>query len=265
MPNPDFLENYPLYRKFQTKLPLWLSDLPKPAIHMPCWVCKSEQTFNMVNNYQENFGNDQLIEATGKVVRALYRCSACNGFFRFFFILTDPEGSYIIKVGQHPSWEISMDRNLEKMLGAHSEYYKKGLICESQGYGIGTFSYYRRIVEEIIDQLLIDITDLITEEEHKNYIRALEEVKKTIVAQDKIKLVKDLLPSTLRPGGINPLSVLHDILSKGLHSQNDEECMELAMTIREPLVFLVNEVIARKSSAKNFTVGMRKLLEKKTD
>jgi hypothetical protein len=39
--------------------------------------------------------------------------------------------------------------------------------------------------------------------------------------------------------------------------------MELAMNLREPLIFLVNEVIARKSSAKVFTESMKKFLDKK--
>ena len=32
-----------------------------------------------------------------------------------------------------------------------SETLKKGLINESQGYGIGAFAYYRRIVEVVND------------------------------------------------------------------------------------------------------------------
>jgi len=262
MPNQEFIETYPLYRKFKIELPIWLSQVPRPPINMRCSICLSNQTFNMINNYDENLSG--AVETAGKVVRALYRCSACNGFIRYFFLSFDSKGKYTIKVGQTPSWEISLDPNLEKMLGSHVDYYRKGLTCESQGYGIGAFAYYRRIVEQIIDQLLIDITELIPDEEHAHYIEALEKVKNTIVAQDKIKLVKDLLPKSLRPEGINPLSILHEILSKGLHSQEDEECMELAMNLREPLVFLVNEVIARKSSAMVFTESMRKFLDKKS-
>jgi hypothetical protein len=263
MPNRIFLETYPLYRKFKVNLPAYLFQMEKPAIHMPCEICKSEQTFNMVNKYDEN-NPEEYPASGGQIIRALYLCSSCHQFNRWFFISTDPNGKFIMKVGQYPPWEISMDRNLEKMLGAHADYYRKGLTCESQGYGIGAFAYYRRIVEQIIDQLLIDITELIPAEEHEHYIEALGKVKNAIVAQDKIKLVKDLLPKTLRPEGINPLSILHEILSKGLHSQDEEECLELAMNLREPLVFLVNEIIARKSSAKVFTESMRKFLDKKS-
>ncbi|MGA7578676.1 MAG: hypothetical protein ACLQUW_12315 [Desulfobaccales bacterium] len=263
MPNKDFLENYPLYRKFQIALPPYLSQVPTPAIHMPCGVCKSHQTFNMMNKYGETYVNSDAGTA-GEVVRALYYCSDCKKFLRYFFLFFDPNRQYVIKIGQTPAWEITLDRNLGKMLGSHSDYYKKGLTCESQGYGIGAFSYYRRIVEEIIDELLTDIADLIPEGQHEEYMGALKEVKKTIVAQDKIKLVKDLLPPTLRPDNINPLAILYEILSEGLHGKDDETCLELAMELRNPIVYLVNQVILRKSEAKSFTDGMRKFLDKKT-
>ncbi|MFZ0548883.1 MAG: hypothetical protein WAM60_25760, partial [Candidatus Promineifilaceae bacterium] len=56
----------------------------------------------------------------------------------------------------------------------------------------------------------------------EQYQFALAETKKTTITQDKINLVKDLLPAILRPDGMNPLSILHSSLSKGLHAESDE-------------------------------------------
>jgi hypothetical protein len=176
----------------------------------------------------------------------------------------DEQGESIMKVGQFPSWEIAMDKNLVALLGEHSGFYKKGLVCESQGYGIGARAYYRRIVETIIDQLLESVTDLIPETEKPRYLAALQKTKQTIVAKEKIELVKDLLPEILRPSGQNPLGLLHDFLSGGLHAGSEEECLESAQHIREVLVFLVNQIIRSKSSSKQFTESMKKLLDKKS-
>jgi hypothetical protein len=88
-------------------------------------------------------------------------------------------------------------------------------------------------------------------------------VSKSKVAAEKIDLVKELLPASLRPGGMNPLVVLHTNLSKGLHSMSDEECLESAQSIREVLVFLVDQVIRHDQSSKRFTESMQKLLQKK--
>lgn len=137
-------------------------------------------------------------------------------------------------------------------------------MCESQGYGIAAFSYYRRITEDIIDELLDSISDLIDIENKAQYQTALERTKKTRVTQEKIDLVKDLLPPILRPKGMNPLGVLHSQLSEGLHAETDEACLENAGHVREVLTFLVNQIIQSKESSKKFTESMQAILDKKT-
>lgn len=216
----------------------------------------------MTNEFWENLEHKNS-PVNGLVFRAVYLCIHCTSFERTFFIATDSECKWLMKVGQFPAWEIHSDPNIEKMLGKHADYYKKGLICESQGYGIGAYGYYRRIVEEIIDELLNEISHLLNGDELNTFSEALSKTKKITVTQEKIELVKELLPPILRPGGMNPLSVLHSSLSEGLHAASDEDCMEKAVTIRQVLAFLVNQVSLSKAAAKSFTEGMRKLLEKK--
>lgn len=52
-------------------------------------------------------------------------------------------------------------------------------------------------------------------------------------------------------------------MSEGLHEEDDETCLEYADAIRSSLVFLVNQTIKEDKSVKEFTAGMRKLLDKK--
>lgn len=157
-----------------------------------------------------------------------------------------------------------MDKNLERTLGKHAKTFRKGLVCESQGYGIGAFSYYRRITEEIIDELLDSITDLIEIENKEKYKEALVKTKTTRVTQEKIDLVKDLLPSILKPNGMNPLGVLHSELSEGLHAEADDACLENASHVKSILTFLVNQIIQSKDSAKGFNESMKSILDKKS-
>lgn len=263
MPNSKFLEEFPLYRKFKCEIPEYLSIIPTPAIHMYCGRCKSEQTFRMSNRYSEVKGDTFSQSVTA--VRAEYTCAACGIYQRIFLLKFSDDLHYVMKVGQEPPWEISVGKNLEMTLGDHVDYYKKGLVCESQSYGIGAYAYYRRITEEIIDELLGSILDLIDGEEKQKYKDALEETKKTKVTEEKIELVKDLLPVSLRPEGMNPLSVLHGALSEGLHDKNDEECLEIAVEIRESLVYLTGQIIESKKTSRQFTERMRKILEKKRE
>lgn len=166
-------------------------------------------------------------------------------------------------MGQHPAWGIEPEPNIQAILGAHSDFFKKGLVCESQGYGIGAFGYFRRIVEEVIDELLNSIADILDGTEKEKYTEALEATKKTTVAQEKIELVKDLLPSSLKPNGMNPLQVLHSALSNGMHSESDENCLESVDAIKNVLVYLIKEVKTQKEASKMLTDSMRKILEKK--
>ena len=77
-------------------------------------------------------------------------------------------------------------------------------------------------------------------------------------------MVKDLLPTILRPNGVNPLGVLHSELSEGLHAESDESCLENASHIKSILIYLVNQIIQSKESAKGFTESMKSLLDKKS-
>jgi hypothetical protein len=263
MPNKEFLEDYPLYRKFKVDLPTTMDKLQKVRLKMVCPTCQSEQTFAMTNEFWEDFRFSNPPVA-GQSLRAIYMCTHCETFNRIFSISTDPNGKWLMKFGQLPAWETTGNAHIEKLLGRHADYYKKGLICESQGYGIGAHGYYRRIVEETIDELLDEISSLLTGDELTKYSDALEKTKKTIVTSEKIELVKDLLPPILRPNNMNPLAALHSSLSEGLHAGSDEECLAQAAMIREVLIFLVEQVAATKDSAKNFTESMRKLLDKKS-
>ncbi|HAJ78221.1 MAG TPA: hypothetical protein DCO75_00495 [Fibrobacteres bacterium] len=216
----------------------------------------------MINNYYE-FHSYSNPPSKGEKVRLIYQCESCRSFTRQFDVYISPSLDFIYKFGQFPEWEIKIDKNLEKVLDKHVKTFRKGLICESQGYGIGAFAYYRRITEEIIDELLDSISDLIEEEHRVEYKEALDKTKQTRVTQDKIDLVKDLLPSILKPNGMNPLGVLHSELSEGLHAETDQDCLEYANHIKKILIFLINQIIQSKESAKEFSESMKSILDKR--
>ncbi|KKQ95555.1 MAG: hypothetical protein UV74_C0001G0057 [Candidatus Woesebacteria bacterium GW2011_GWB1_43_14] len=280
----QFLETYPLLRKYPITFDKlshsqWgtkgaICNLPKPALNLFCKKCQSMQTFNMENDF-EHFAVDSPVRHSpvGKIFEVRYLCAGCGQYRHTFYIEFGvdraPKGDartfsgWIRKIGQLPPWEIDIDKNIEKALGDDSVLYKKGLICESQSYGIGSYAYFRRITENIIDELLNSISDLIDEGDKEKYEQALEKVKKTRVTEEKIELVQDLLPLSLQPNGLNPLKSLHSALSAGIHNKTDEECLELAETIKEVLIYLLEEIKNRKNRAKEFTERMKRLLKQK--
>jgi hypothetical protein len=274
---PEFFEQIPLYKKYpyQATQPLRIeNELPK--INMPCPRCRSNRTFQRrgvlfdeaaVKREPSGSSYTHLPTPNGALTGVWYQCLSCEEFRCGFMFRIADDGQSVTKVGQYPPWSIEPELDVKEALGDHLKEYKKGLICESQGFGIGAFSYYRRIVEMLITGLLDDIGELIKDEaEHRNYMKRLSEVRDDYRAEVKIEVVKDLLPPILRPSNINPLADLHGALSMGLHSESDEDCLALAESIRASLAFLVGVVRRTKREAANYTSSMesiRKKLEKR--
>jgi len=263
MPEKEFLEKYPLYKSMAYDAPKTIDKINRPPISFFCPACKSVQTYIMSNNYWDGHEYSNF-DSAGLSLHALYSCVGCGTHTRDFYFNIAMDRKSIEKVGQFPPWEISGDKNIEKMLGNHKQHLSRGLICESQGYGIGAFGYYRRITEEIIDSLISDIESIIPAADKAAFADAYAKVKTTRQTSEKIELIKDLLPSSLEIEGMNPFGILHSALSEGLHANSDQECLSYAEAIRESLVFLSSQISETRNRKTAFTVKMRKLLDKKS-
>lgn len=203
------------------------------------------------------------IDPRGTLVTLEYACAAC-GWKRSFLIAFDSSGKYVKKAGQFPEPNVAIDSRVKKVLDGEDEtLYTNGRICEAQGYGIGAFAYYRRLLENAIIRLLDEIIELVPEKDKGTYLAGLEKVKAEENAADKIRIAKDLLPETLKSQGVNPLATLYDILSIGLHGQSDDKCLERAATIRAVFDALLIQVEANKATAKALAEGTKKLLREK--
>ena len=291
MIDKEFIEEYQLYRKFEMDVPEWKHDLWFPPINQRCKTC-GDQTFSSGQSPPTkavNSGGNPLDSAivapgtqpskeirimrsrsiekgsAGKIISATYNCANCSNSPVSFYVYVSEDLNYVMKVGQWPPPDTKIDKRLEKALGKYTEYFRKGLISEYQGYGIGANAYYRRIVDEIIDDLLKSIGDFIEKNDKEDYKTALDKTKKEKSASNKIDIVKHLLPTSLTPEGFNPLAILHDKLSVGIHALSDQECLEDAVQIRAALTFLVKEVRERNADASAFVETLHKLDKKRSD
>ncbi len=274
MPDSKFLETYTLYRKFEGEFPRDLNRMPAPAINMTCHnsTCDdgNTRTFNLKYKYNHTVidairnNSISVTQAYQTIVNAVYVCTSCTTYQRTFHLLFDFDMIHVMKVGQYPPWREKIKPELKKLLGDQTDLYQKALILESQSYGIGAFAYYRRIVEEQITKLVEDIEVLIPESDKAAYQEAVERVRETHIASDKIELVKDLLPSSLKPNNINPLDIIYGHLSGGLHGKDEEECLEIAESLRESVIYLITKVYENRDADKEFSERMKKLLEKKS-
>ena len=269
----DFLESYPLYTKYSVVLPEIIDEIVMLPVNIYCKKCDSFQTFVLAEK-RNAFGEiiydlpKGIAESPGPntiyirskeyltddaVLNATYCCVGCGETLQHYSIKINGDQDYILKIGQYPPLDISINKELKKVLGEYEETYKKGLICENQGYGIGAYAYYRRIVEEIIESLLEKLIELVGDNKGE-YLTSLNNAKESKNATDKIAKVKDVLPESLNMESNNPLKALHSTLSKGIHSLSDEECLEVANSIREILEILIRNI--------NEQIDEKKVLDK---
>ncbi len=291
MPDKEFLEEYGLYRKFPFSIDasMILDSVPRPAIQRFCPKCKAVRTWTEGQDYRhrvgycpnraEPFGADMEQNLTypnqsvmNCTIYFIYFCTDCISNHEFtvveYLILFECKHlgatGYIMKIGQNPAPSIDIPPGLQKYLGEYEETFKRGAINENQGYGIGAFAYYRRIIENIIDALLDDIAELFTSDKKKNeYLDKLTEVRKSKDHSRQIAVVKELVPDELQRSG-NPLAILHASLSVGLHELTEDECLELAAATRQALVIL-NRHIQLARSEKTELSGAVETIQKKLD
>lgn len=268
----DLFENIGLYREVRFWTTSWLvPHFEVEPIQKYCLRCKGERTWNEIVTSRCLCDEMESALVHDRVVRFVIQCRSCKqeqARYFIYFWATDPGKLYMpdvekhgvmIKVGQFPAMDVSIPAPLRNALGKYGDIFRKGRICESQGFGIGSFAYYRRIVELTIDELLADIRLLLEPSELSTYDETLRSVEQTIVAQKKIALVKDLLPAVLRPGGNNPLSLLHDALSYGIHELDDVDCLALAQGIRDALIMLSKHIALAKEEKSGIGVGLDSL------
>lgn len=172
-----------------------------------------------------------------------YRCGNCQKQIKVFalaiIIQTTPdrpmqaEHLHCLKFGEYPVYGPPTPPRLISLIGPDRELFLKGRRCENQGLGIGAFGYYRRVVEDqknrIIDEIIKVARVVGTPPES---IASLEDAKKEHQFSASIESLKSVMPQRLLIAGQNPLTLLHSALSKGLHNDSDEKCLELAQDIR---------------------------------
>ncbi len=122
----------------------------------------------------------------------------------------------ITKIGQFPQMADLENFHLQKYKKLDSEIYKElnrasGL--NSHGIGVGAFVYLRRIIEKHIVYPVI-------EEMMKNDELQMEQISNVDFKQ-KVNLAKSKLPLVLTEN-----TNLYSILSKGIHSLSEEECIK---------------------------------------
>ena len=155
-----------------------------------------------------------------------YVCVQCAKAFRTIWLAIDAKGTVtsVRKIGQEPPWSTRIEKSIASNLSESDlELYRKALLNASQGFGIGALAYFRRLVEQEVDALLGVLEETATIDEDTVALERLAAAKGQQRAEERLRLVRTPPRRIFAPGGFNPMKILYDCFSEGLHSRSDSE------------------------------------------
>ena len=165
-----------------------------------------------------------------------YQCDNCKNTKKVYSlaaILSTIPCGICSKLGEFPPYGPPVPSRLIKLIGPDRDIFLQGRRCENQGLGIGAFAYYRRVVENQKNRILeeiIKVSKKIGGPQDK--IDTLSDAIEETQFSTALNMAKDAIPESLLIDGHSPMRLLHHALSRGVHELSDEECLELASTIR---------------------------------
>lgn len=251
----DLLQNKPTY-KF-VKIPnnvqgeFLRARLKLKEVEGWCENCQSIKPFHNVNHKSSigDFDEDSIVE-TFKVE---FKCVSCLIDKKCYFIAVrkfDANFLEVAKIGEFPQKELPRNKQLSKFFSEDKADYNKAVVCLANGYGAGAFVYFRRIVEKNIDHLLDMIKEVVDID--SPLAEKISELKNTSPMSDKISIANHALPDHLIPQGFNPLGQIYGLLSDGVHTLEDEQCLDKANDLQACLEYLISELAAHKKNQEDF-------------
>ena len=247
-----------------------------PEIHLHCGheKCNGVRFFRCISG-DDGISEEEVIAEGGeyRFLHVKYRCSNCQQSEKTFSLAashdTDstPQGEYYqgkcYKFGELPTYGPPVSSRLITLIGPDRDEFLKGRMCENQGLGVGAFIYYRRVVENQKNRILGEIIKVstrigVTEDNIKKLKSAVAETQ----FSKALDMAKDAIPESLLINGHSPISLLHSALSEGVHSLTDEQCLELAGSVRVVLGELSDRLSQALKDEAELTKALSTLMNK---
>ena len=153
---------------------------------------------HFINSINANYDNTTIFK---------FVCAKC-GEIHYFSVLF--ESDFMVKYGQYPSYSTQNVKKVEKYKNLISKYYpelKKSLNAYSQGMGVASFVYLRRILEWLLEEKCLD------DEKPLKFVDKLDKVeKREKIIPDDFSEIKNQI---------------YSVLSKGVHEYSEEECLDM--------------------------------------
>jgi hypothetical protein len=188
---------------------------------------KDQTTFK---GYSYLTGNLDYFTKHGGVEELSIKCLRSEIVFTFY-IHYNTDKHLFMKVGQYPSiadFHISQIKKYDKILSTDKlKEFTRAIGLAANGVGIGSFVYLRRIFEDLIEEAH-------STAKHKEGWD--EEVYRQKRIVERIELLKSQLPTFLYEN-----RSLYGILSIGIHSLKEEDCLAYFDTVKVGIELILDE------------------------
>jgi hypothetical protein len=270
----EFLESTPPNQLVHiSDLSLWkqtqyrnYNAIRTPEIQLHC----EHENCNGVRFFRCVSGKEQELKSKDyEFFYVTYRCSNCQRVEKTFSLAakvdtdTKPQGE-CYKFGELPTFGPPVSPKLIKLIGPDRDEFLKGRRCENQGLGVGAFIYYRRVVENQKNRILGEIIK-VSEKigATKDKIEKLKSAVTETQFSKALDMAKDAMPESLLINGHSPILLLHSALSEGVHALSDEQCLELAGSVRVVLGELSDRLSQALKNEAELTKALSTLMNKK--
>lgn len=213
-----------------------------------CLSCNNYSIYLSLNVYSNN-----------PVARRINNIN--NTFFSDDELRQTPENTniYIQKVGVFPESKVKVDKDISKHFDRETNmWYFKALDSINKNYGIGAFAYFRRIIEKELLTIVKEIKDL-PGSDSLNINNLLLQYEERNAIYSIYENIWDYLPSSLKGLGENPIQLLYNQTSEGLHSLDEAECLRRANSIATLLEFTLKKINEENSEILDVRKAIRQL------
>ncbi len=185
----------------------------------------------------------------------------------------------LIKVGQYPTlrdMQLFDTKKYQKILGKDYRYYTLSIALASEGVGIGAFTYLRRILENIVEEVhqqcvaecneqiesvMIDNGKQIDKDEERVASSGFnEDHYQELKFNEKISYLENNYSKVIIPPEVEPIrSKLYGVISKGIHQSSEDECLELYPSVRYIIEVFLDDKIQKRERQLKLAASIKKI------
>ena len=211
-----------------------------PGIELHCPLCNRATTYTCRGG--GFFGGAASNIEAGLLLTVTYECQRCVSHTRQFVFGTKGagDGTKFVKFAAWPAQRPRSRNAVKDILDKEkADFFRRGMMCEQHGLGMGAHAYYRRIVETSIEEWLDELKAVTGEEGHQEW---LDKHDGRPQMGEQIDRLQHFMHDSIAGDGKAPINALYSTLSKGLHSLPEDDCLVLAEALRELLVFTLIKI-----------------------